>query len=111
MKNKYKDNENVYIKKYKTNGRIIESSRYFKEVNSITDEFKEDGHAVIENTLADFRTPYKIIGDTLIVDMGKGCSALDVPSKMKYKAQDVVYTVDILNRGSVVFFENELSRA
>jgi len=30
---------------------------------------------------------------------------------MKYKAQDVVYTVDILNRGSVVFFENELSRA
>lgn len=114
MKNKYKDNESVYIKKYKTNGIIVESSRYFKEINPLTNQFKEEGHAVIENTLNDFRTSYELIGDTLIVNMPEEYYGEDAgfsdPFKIQYKNQNIVYTVEVPNFGGAVFFENELSK-
>jgi hypothetical protein len=110
MKNKFKENDYVYIPKYKKNGTIVDVCRYFKEVNPITNEFENDGHAIMENTLIDFRIPYELDGDILTVDRGEGYLALNIPSKMKYKAQSILCTVEIPSFGSVVVFENELSR-
>jgi len=113
MQNKFSKNEMVYVEKYKTNGTIIDSNRYFKEVDVVTNRFKNDGHAVIESTLNDFTTSYKLVNDTLIVNMPEGFYGTDdglcEPFEIKYKAKDIVYTVDIPNHGSVVFFQKELS--
>jgi hypothetical protein len=111
MKTKFKIDDVVSIRQSKVKGVVIESTRYFKETNSVTGDFINEGHAILEDTLNQFQVPFELIGDTLIVDMPEGYYGKQfVPRRLQhYKAQNIAYTVDVPRFGYAVFMQDELA--
>jgi len=109
--NKYDISENVCVKLNGVEGKIIDSCRYFKEVNN-NNEFIKGGHGILESTLDDFKLPYRLIGDILSVDKSGDYCVLDkkfnVPMVMRYKIKDIAYIVEFLNNDQRLFLGDEL---
>jgi hypothetical protein len=109
--NKFNKGDIVLFKKSKIEGIIVESNRYFKEIDKTTSEFKNDGHAIIEDTIKDIRLPHNLTDNTLVVYMPEGyygsVGHLD-KHEIIYKAHSILYTVNIPKYGRIACFENEL---
>lgn len=111
MTKKFNIDDVVSIKKSKVQGVVVESTRYFKETNSLTGEFLNEGHAILEDSLNQFQVPYELTENILIVDMPEGYYGNQfIPRKMKYyKEQNIAYTVDVPKFGYAVFMQDELA--